>query len=268
MKETVQPRSPMLLSSLACLRVSQYPLPYPSPSLLGSLRGCSGPIRFPLSTNWTQRSRNKSARSISNYPAFKLPQNLTSSPYGPSFHSSRSPSPLTWIPALVSCLLLCSLSHSIVRLHAALPACLSHRSHTLPLPDSQSPKDPPAPPSVLWAALFYALHTCVLCGSVVSDSVRPHGLKPAKLLCPWILQARILEWVAMPSSRGSSRPRDRTCVSYVYLHWQEGSLPLAPTGKPLSILLPLQMDSPSPNLPVWQERLWFSVTPVGNLEII
>ena len=25
-----------------------------------------------------------------------------------------------------------------------------------------------------------------------------------------ILQARILEWVAVPSSRGSSRPRDRT----------------------------------------------------------
>ena len=30
-----------------------------------------------------------------------------------------------------------------------------------------------------------------------------------------ILQARILEWVAMPSSRGSSQPRDGTCVSYV-----------------------------------------------------
>ena len=30
-----------------------------------------------------------------------------------------------------------------------------------------------------------------------------------------ILQARILEWVAMPSSRGSSWPRDRTHVSYV-----------------------------------------------------
>ena len=29
-----------------------------------------------------------------------------------------------------------------------------------------------------------------------------------------ILQARILEWVAMPSSRGSSRPRDQTHVSY------------------------------------------------------
>ena len=30
-----------------------------------------------------------------------------------------------------------------------------------------------------------------------------------------ILQARILEWVAMPSCRGSSQPRDGTPVSYV-----------------------------------------------------
>ena len=30
-----------------------------------------------------------------------------------------------------------------------------------------------------------------------------------------ILQARILEWVALSPSRGSSPPRDRTCVSYV-----------------------------------------------------
>ena len=30
-----------------------------------------------------------------------------------------------------------------------------------------------------------------------------------------ILQARILEWVATPSTRGSSRPRDQTCISYI-----------------------------------------------------
>ena len=30
-----------------------------------------------------------------------------------------------------------------------------------------------------------------------------------------ILQVRILEWVAMPSSRGSSQPRDRTQVSSI-----------------------------------------------------
>ena len=30
-----------------------------------------------------------------------------------------------------------------------------------------------------------------------------------------ILQARILEWVAMPSSRGSSQPRDQTQASHI-----------------------------------------------------
>ena len=30
-----------------------------------------------------------------------------------------------------------------------------------------------------------------------------------------ILQARILEWVATSSSRGSSQPRDRTCICYI-----------------------------------------------------
>ena len=45
-----------------------------------------------------------------------------------------------------------------------------------------------------------------------------------------ILQARILEWVAIAFSRASSRPRDRTCVSYV--SWiGRGSLPLVPPGK-------------------------------------
>jgi len=30
-----------------------------------------------------------------------------------------------------------------------------------------------------------------------------------------ILQARILEWVAIPFSRGSSQPRDQTQVSHI-----------------------------------------------------
>ena len=42
-----------------------------------------------------------------------------------------------------------------------------------------------------------------------------------------ILQARILEWVAMPSSRGSSRSRD---WSHIFLHWQADSLPLHQLG--------------------------------------
>ena len=30
-----------------------------------------------------------------------------------------------------------------------------------------------------------------------------------------ILQARILEWIALPFARGSSQPRDRTQVSHI-----------------------------------------------------
>ena len=42
---------------------------------------------------------------------------------------------------------------------------------------------------------------------------------------------RILEWVAIPSSRGFSPSRDQTHVLQ-FLHWQERSLPLEPPGKP------------------------------------
>ena len=43
-----------------------------------------------------------------------------------------------------------------------------------------------------------------------------------------ILEARILEWVAVPFSRGSSQPRDWTQVSAL----QVDSLPAEPQGKP------------------------------------
>ena len=39
----------------------------------------------------------------------------------------------------------------------------------------------------------------------------------------------------MPSSRGSSEPRDQTHIFYL-LNWQAGSLPLAPPGKPNRII--------------------------------
>ena len=43
-----------------------------------------------------------------------------------------------------------------------------------------------------------------------------------------IVQARILEWVAFPFSRGSSQPRDQTQVSHIVAE----SLPAEPQGKP------------------------------------
>ena len=60
--------------------------------------------------------------------------------------------------------------------------------------------------------------------SVMSDSLQPHGLKLTRLLHPWDSQARILEWVAFPFSRGSSQPRSPTLQAY--------SLLSEPPGKP------------------------------------
>ena len=55
-------------------------------------------------------------------------------------------------------------------------------------------------------------------------SLQPHELYIAHqaLLSMGFFQVRILEWVAISCSRGSSQPRIRTCL----LHWQVDSLPL------------------------------------------
>ena len=45
--------------------------------------------------------------------------------------------------------------------------------------------------------------------------LRPHGLQPPGSSVHRILQARILEWVAISSSRGSSQPKDLAHVSCV-----------------------------------------------------
>ena len=54
---------------------------------------------------------------------------------------------------------------------------------------------------------------CVLSHSVVSGSLRPMGCSPSGSSIHGISQARILEWVAIPFSRGSFRLRDQTQVS-------------------------------------------------------
>ena len=57
-----------------------------------------------------------------------------------------------------------------------------------------------------------------------------------------ILQARILEWVAVPFSRGSSQPRDRTHVSWMaggfFTNWatREAQVKLFPLDSELGTL--------------------------------
>ena len=86
--------------------------------------------------------------------------------------------------------------------------------------------------SLCWTIIsFYSLCVCVcvcvcaqlLSCSVLSDSLDPMDLKLPGISVHGIFQTRILEWVAMPSSRGSSQPRDETHISsigrWILYHW-------------------------------------------------
>ena len=54
---------------------------------------------------------------------------------------------------------------------------------------------------------------------------------PSSSVCG-IFQARILKWVAMPSSRGIFPTQGLNPSLFCLLHWQACSLPLVPPGKP------------------------------------
>ena len=71
------------------------------------------------------------------------------------------------------------------------------------------------PPVLSYMLLYYLCVSCYVLGisslccvcsiiSVLSDSLLLHGLWPARLLWHGVLQARILEWTVLPSSKLSS----------------------------------------------------------------
>ena len=53
----------------------------------------------------------------------------------------------------------------------------------------------------------------------MSDSLQPHGLWLPGFSIHGIFQVKILEWVAVPFSKGSSQPRDQTQVSRIARKW-------------------------------------------------
>ena len=85
----------------------------------------------------------------------------------------------------------------------------------------------------VWSLSVLQTKCCVLsrfsCVQILCD---PIDCSPPGSSGCGILQARLLEWVAVSTPRGSSRPRDRTRVRLSLLPWQAGSLSLAPAGKP------------------------------------
>ena len=59
-----------------------------------------------------------------------------------------------------------------------------------------------------------------------------------------ILQARTLEWIATPSSRGSSPTQGPNLCLLCLLCWQAGSLSLVPPGKPFLLLIHILIQVP------------------------
>ena len=92
-----------------------------------------------------------------------------------------------------------------------------------PLPDPADSSSPPCTMSSQWSATA----RCSSASYLHSDpwKVRVKVVQSCLTLCDpmdymdytvhGILQARILEWVAIPFSRGSSQPRDQTQVSCI-----------------------------------------------------
>ena len=74
-----------------------------------------------------------------------------------------------------------------------------------------------------------------VCAQSCSTLCHPMDCSPSGSAVHGIFQARILEWIAISFSRGSSWPRDQTLTHLLHL-LQADSLPLAPPGKATLIL--------------------------------
>ena len=68
--------------------------------------------------------------------------------------------------------------------------------------------------------------------SVVADSLRPHGLEPARLLCPWDSPGENTGEGCHFLLQGIFLTQELNPHLLCLLHWQMGSLPAEPPGKP------------------------------------
>ena len=86
---------------------------------------------------------------------------------------------------------------------------------------------------LIWVIRLWSVCVCVYAQGC--PTFNPMDCSPPGSSAHGILQARILEWVDISSSRGSFQPRDRTHISCGLLHWQMDTLPLAPLGRVFSL---------------------------------
>ena len=91
------------------------------------------------------------------------------------------------------------------------------------------------------------MHICMLSHSVVSNFLQPHGLQPARLLCPWDCPSKKVGVGCHFLLHGSSWPRDQThiscisciskCILYHCATWEAYKLTLRVYFHSLTLLL-------------------------------
>ena len=123
--------------------------------------------------------------------------------------------------------------------------CKTHAHPKLTRLSSSCPLSVPRWTSSFLAAIKFKLsfksqltcHDLLLVGvsqSVLSNTVNPMDSGPPGSSVHGILQARIVEWIALPFSSGSSLPRDRTRVSYIagrfFTIWATREAPISPSA--------------------------------------
>ena len=67
------------------------------------------------------------------------------------------------------------------------------------------------------------------------DSVRPYGLYPARLLCPWDSPGKNTGVGCHALLQGIFPTQGSNPCLLSHLQWQAGSLPITPPGKPMTI---------------------------------
>ena len=89
----------------------------------------------------------------------------------------------------------------------------------------------------------------------MSDSVRPYELYPARFLCPWILQGRILEWVAIPFSKGLGWKSTKGLPSWNSCRTRQEPVPLSKLKQQVGKILKLSCESTGRGLLVHYQKV-------------
>ena len=84
--------------------------------------------------------------------------------------------------------------------------------------------------------VVYTMCCAVFSRSVVSDSSRPCGLEPTRLLCPWGSPGKSTGVGCHALLQGILPTQGLNSHLLCLLHWQVGSLPRASLGKPSALI--------------------------------